>query len=123
MAAEAPAERTKYKAMLRFMARDIGQTYLRSDPDAAEATLPEGWVDAMAWVMKNNTTTPTRVDRRFPNVNQANNCWCVGAARRRLAAAPHAPRSCDGPVTAVPCPPMLPPPPLQDGVQRVPALR
>lgn len=70
----APETRTKYKAMARGMARE-GAAMLGKDPEAADAALPQDWLNAIAWSASANPTTPTRMDRRFPNVNQANNCW------------------------------------------------
>jgi hypothetical protein len=67
-------ERTKYKAMIRYMARTAAAG---GNPDEVEAKLSPEWLASMAKAMKENPLAPTRLDRRFPNVNQANNCWCV----------------------------------------------
>jgi len=72
--AAVPETRTKYKAMARGMARE-GAAMLGKDPEAADAALPQDWLNAIAWSATSNPTTPTRMDRRFPNVNQNNNCW------------------------------------------------
>jgi hypothetical protein len=34
-------------------------------------------VSSLAAIAKVNKLTATRPDRRFPNQNQINNCWCV----------------------------------------------
>ena len=56
--------------MARVVGKDAGL-----NPDDVEAKLTPEWLNAMEWSMKHNPTTPTRIDRRFPNVNQSNNCW------------------------------------------------
>jgi len=76
MATEAPAEgeRTKYKAMIRYMVR-VAAEGMQKDPDAKEASLTPEYLSSMALAMKVNPMGPTRLDRRFPNVNQAGACW------------------------------------------------
>ena len=73
-AVEAEGERTKYKAMIRYMARSAAEISGKN-PDDVEGKLNADWVSSMARLMKSNPLGPTRLDRRFPNVNQANNCW------------------------------------------------
>lgn len=67
-------ERTKYKAMIRYMARTAAELQGK-DADEVEAKINPDWLSSMALAMKVNPLGPTRLDRRFPNVNQANNCW------------------------------------------------
>ncbi len=76
--AEAEGERTKYKAMIRYNARQMA-TMVGKDADAIEAELEPEWVASMALAMKQGPLAPTRLDYRFPNHNQAGACWCVGA--------------------------------------------
>lgn len=113
-ATEATGERTKYKALVRFyqgaIARALGKD--------AEATAPSTeQVAALAKILEVNSMTPTRVDRRFPNTNQASNCWYVSPvalfqACARRAQRARATRCCAARAA-----------PLQDCVQRVPAVR
>jgi hypothetical protein len=76
-------ERTKHIATLRYNTMKYAKA-CGVDPEEAVEKLPEDFVKGIALLSTSNPTTSTRVDRRFPNVNQANNCWC--AARRRESA-------------------------------------
>lgn len=67
-------ERTKYKAIVRW----IGASVLKDFGVAAESRdekLPAGEATRLADVLAAHKLSPTRNDRRFPNQNQAPNCW------------------------------------------------
>lgn len=68
-------ERTKYKAVVRY-AHETVMRSLGKDPVAAPLSTDK--VASLAKIMEINALSPTRPDRRFPNTNQANNCWYVG---------------------------------------------
>ena len=72
--------------MIRYMARTAASAS-NQDPDKIEAKLSPEWLAGMTRMLKENGTQPTRLDTRFPNTNQAQNCWCVGGARRAAAEA------------------------------------
>lgn len=50
---------------------------------AASDRTTEGLDGAAIRVLSTPATHATRVDRRFPNTNQINNCWCVTCVTRR----------------------------------------
>jgi predicted ArsR family transcriptional regulator len=66
-------ERTKYKAIVQHVHQTMWQGYHKDPSDA----LSEEKVASLAAILKQSAYTPTRNDRRFPNQNQVNNCWCV----------------------------------------------
>jgi hypothetical protein len=74
-------ERTKHKAIVRW----IGSTVLRdfgiASPEARAEKLTPGETERLAKVLASQKLAPTRNDRRFPNQNQAPNCWCVCCSR------------------------------------------
>lgn len=72
MAAAASEERTKYKALVKYYQQTIWRG-LGKDPE--EGAPSDEKVAALARIMEVSKLTPTRMDRRFPNVNQANACW------------------------------------------------
>jgi hypothetical protein len=65
---------TKYQAVVRYMHSTVMSALGK---DAEEKPLSEEKVAALAKILEKNRLTPTRNDRRFPNTNQANNCWYV----------------------------------------------
>jgi hypothetical protein len=62
-------ERTKYKALVQHMKETVGGA-LKKDFE-----LDDHKVASLAAIAKINKLSPTRLDRRFPNQNQLNNCW------------------------------------------------
>ena len=69
MAAE--GEKTKYKALVKHM-HDRVFAALGKDP--AEG-LDESTTASFAKIMETSKLSINRPDRRFPNMNQLNNCW------------------------------------------------
>lgn len=76
------------------------------DAATRDETLSSSETARLAAVLSSHRLSPARNDRRFPNQNQASNCWCV--LRSRVD------RGRRRPLTLLS--------PRQDGVQRVPAL-
>jgi len=76
----APVERTKYKALLSWFHM---QAAAMEGKEVEEVPLEATLAKSLVKVADVNPLTPTRPDRRFPNTNQANNCWCVPRRRRR----------------------------------------
>lgn len=72
-AGEVPAERTKFRALATWVYMEMCKSHHRAGD--YDCTPSKEWVEATAAVLKASNTTPTRPDRRFPNTNQANNCW------------------------------------------------
>lgn len=72
MAAAASEERTKHIAMMKHVQEVMYKAYGK-DP----AEVDEGKLARLAMVAKSSSdvTTAARNDRRFPNTNQASNCW------------------------------------------------
>jgi hypothetical protein len=79
-----PSGRTKYKAEARWQIAHDRNSRLR----LGDETKPEKYIkpsdvseeDVAEYIALRNQadgTHETRPDRRFPNVNQSNNCWCV----------------------------------------------
>jgi hypothetical protein len=85
--ASASTDGTKYQAVVRYMHSTV-MSALGKDP--VEKPLSDEKVAALAKILEKNRLTPTRNDRRFPNQNQANNCWFV---RRGAAAGVRASRA------------------------------
>ena len=80
-------ERTKFKALVRYF-HEGKQNALGKEP----VPLDDAKVESLAKILEVSSTNkaathPTRPDKRFPNQNQVNNCWCVaekvGRLRRR----------------------------------------
>jgi hypothetical protein len=76
MAAAAETERTKYKAIVRYTHETVMRAYGK-DPEEVKFS-PEK-INSIARIAEISAMNPTRPDRRFPNTNQANNCWFVTA--------------------------------------------
>jgi hypothetical protein len=80
-------ERTKYKAL----SRHVYETIARANAMATGKPLEEETeeitrkINQHATILRlskeNPVTTSTKPDKRFPNTNQVNNCWCAPRAR------------------------------------------
>lgn len=87
--APAAGERTKNIAIMKLLIASAERAKGRdSTPDSVELT-PE--VTGFLKTMGDPTTHITRGDRRFPNVNQAANCWSVTAPALAAPRCPAAP--------------------------------
>lgn len=68
------AERTKNAAWTRWTQM---QLWGAMGKDATEGAPTDAEVAVLAAAVFKSKLTSTRNDRRFPNTNQANSCWCV----------------------------------------------
>ncbi len=67
-------ERTKYKAIVKWLGQTVLKDFGLSEESRGEK-LAEGETARLASVLAAHRLSPTRNDRRFPNQNQAPNCW------------------------------------------------
>jgi hypothetical protein len=70
-------ERTKFKAIVKHIHSTVAASLGKPDHELADDQLK-----ALAAIAESSKLTPTRPDRRFPNTNQVNNCWCARAFRK-----------------------------------------
>lgn len=74
--------RTKYKALVRWLGASVYESF--GVPAAKrDEILTEDNTARLATVLATHRLSPTRNDRRFPNQNQASNCWWVGRSLAR----------------------------------------
>jgi hypothetical protein len=77
MAAAKKEEKSLTVADLRVVAEDLAKQ-LKTEVELTDEQL------SVLLALDKEGSVETKVDKRFPNVNQAQNCWCVvgcGAAR------------------------------------------
>ena len=86
-AAGAPPEKTKFKALAFHYGQRLS-AFKVLDKKEASPTPDVERVNFVADMLKLSAEnkkaypTTTKPDVRFPNTNQASNCWCVGSERR-----------------------------------------
>ena len=66
-------ERTKYKALVRWLGASVFEKFGASEKRDDVVTPDE--TARLATVLASHRLSPARNDRRFPNQNQAPNCW------------------------------------------------
>ena len=66
-------EKTKYKALVQWLGASVFETFGATAKRDEILTTAE--TSRLAAVLASHRLAPTRNDRRFPNQNQASNCW------------------------------------------------